>query len=72
MIMLLDALPLLEASELIFSSKDTYQLMRCLEETVFCNKKKNVSLDFFIIYLFVFYDDFLFYFIYLFILIGIF
>lgn len=46
MIMLLDALPLLEAPELIFSSKDTYQLMRCLEETVFSNKK-NVSSEFF-------------------------
>lgn len=40
MIMLLDALPLLELSELIFSSKDTHQLMRCLEETVFSNGRK--------------------------------
>lgn len=40
MIMLLDALPLLESSELIFSSKDTYQLMNCLEEIVSSSRKK--------------------------------
>lgn len=30
--LLLDALPLLGASSLIFSSEDTYELMHCMEE----------------------------------------
>ncbi|GFQ92993.1 nuclear pore complex protein Nup85 [Trichonephila clavata] len=33
-IMLLDALPLLEAPEIIFSRKETYQLMKCLEDAI--------------------------------------
>ncbi|KAI9237570.1 MAG: Nup85 nucleoporin-domain-containing protein [Podila humilis] len=33
-LLLFDALPLLESKKLIFSSADTYELMRCLEEVV--------------------------------------
>ncbi|XP_054716603.1 nuclear pore complex protein Nup85-like [Uloborus diversus] len=43
-IMLLDAMPLLEASELIFSRKDTYHLMKCLESLSICNgENENVG-----------------------------
>ncbi|XP_035213593.1 nuclear pore complex protein Nup85-like isoform X2 [Stegodyphus dumicola] len=43
MIMLLDALPLLEAPDLIFSSKETYQLMKCLEDCVLYKEQVTVS-----------------------------
>jgi len=33
-LLLFDALPLLESKKLVFSSADTYELMRCLEEVV--------------------------------------
>ncbi|GBM41649.1 Nuclear pore complex protein Nup85 [Araneus ventricosus] len=43
-IMLLDALPLLEASETIFSRKETYQLMKCLEDVIM-NKENKDTID---------------------------
>ncbi|XP_055936163.1 nuclear pore complex protein Nup85-like [Argiope bruennichi] len=44
-IMLLDALPLLEASEIIFSRKETYQLMKCLENAVMNKENKDTIGD---------------------------
>lgn len=44
-VMMLDALPLLEAPNLIFSSEDTYLLMTCLEEIARYGTKNEEPLD---------------------------